>query len=118
MIKFNNIKQFDIYWVDLDPTKGVETRKTRPCVILQNNLINQNSKSYILAPLLKGHLDWPFVVNISPSNVNNIDTKRHINLKQLRAVDISRISTKLGVIEEQHYKTIINTIKLIFDRLA
>lgn len=33
-------KQLEIYWVDLEPTKGAETQKLRPCVIIQSDLVN------------------------------------------------------------------------------
>jgi mRNA interferase MazF len=38
-------KQLDIYWVDLEPTKGAETKKLRPCVIVQGDLVNIQSKT-------------------------------------------------------------------------
>ncbi|WP_347889062.1 type II toxin-antitoxin system PemK/MazF family toxin [Nitrosomonas europaea] len=41
-----------MYWVDLEPTKGVETRKLRPCVIIQSDLVNIQSRILIVAPLL------------------------------------------------------------------
>lgn len=41
-----------IYWVDLEPTKGVETRKLRPYVIIQSDLVNIQPRTLIVAPLL------------------------------------------------------------------
>lgn len=109
------MKQFDIYWVDLNPTKGAETRKKRPCVILQSTLMNKNSRTVIIAPLLPDHKDWPFVVNIKPTKTNNLDKDRNINLKQLRAVDVSRISNQYGVLESKYRSDIHKGLKLIFD---
>jgi mRNA interferase MazF len=107
--------QFDIYWVDLNPTRGAETQKKRPCVIIQSSILNQNSRTVIVAPLLPDHKDWPFVVNITPSTQNNLDKPRNLNLKQMRAVDVSRLSNHYGVIEH-HYKSKIQTaLDLIFD---
>ena len=81
-------KQLDIYWVDLEPTKGAETQKLRPCVIIQSDLVNIQSKTLFVAPLLPNHKVWPFAVNLTASNDNGLDRDRHINLKQLRAIDI------------------------------
>ena len=95
-------KQLDIYWVDLEPTKGAETKKLRPCVIIQCDLVNTHSKTLIVAPLLPGHKSWPFAVNIEPSEKNGLDKDRHINLKQMRAVDVSRLLNKNGSVESSY----------------
>ena len=53
-------RQLEIRWIDLDPTRGSETKKKRPCVILQGDVVNQGSRTIIGAPLLRGHKAWPF----------------------------------------------------------
>jgi mRNA interferase MazF len=110
-------KKLDIYWVDLDPTRGSETQKKRPCLILQSNLINQGTRTVIVSPILPGHKDWPFVVNVKPTKANGLDKDRHVNLKQLRVVDISRIASKQGVLERYYLSKIKEKIELIFDIL-
>lgn len=107
-------KQLDIYWVDLEPTKGSETRKKRPCVIVQSDLMNKGTRTLIVAPILPKHKDWMFAVNINPSKANGLDKDRHINLKQLRSVDVSRISNKQGTIEQKYFNEIRMALKIIF----
>lgn len=107
-------RQLEIRWIDLEPTRGAETRKKRPCIIIQSNLINQGSRTIIVAPILPGHKDWPFVVNVKPSKNNGLDKERHINLKQMRAVDISRIQNRQGILERQYLKPIQEAIEIIF----
>ena len=111
-------KQLEIRWVDLNPTKGAETQKQRPCVIIQSDLINNGSQTFIVASILPNHKDWPFAVNINPSKANGLDKERHINLKQLRAVDKSRIKNKLGKLETIYKKNIENSLNIIFDLYA
>ncbi len=106
-------KQLDIYWVDLEPTKGSETQKKRPCVIVQSDLLNKGSRTLIVTPLLRAHKTWPFVVNITKSDTNGLDENRHVNLKQLRAVDVSRIDNKQGSLEEIYLAEIEKTLKII-----
>ncbi|WP_350283633.1 type II toxin-antitoxin system PemK/MazF family toxin [Nitrosomonas sp.] len=108
-------RQLDIYWVDLEPTKGAETRKLRPCVIVQSDLVNVQSKTLIVAPLLPQHKPWPFAVNLEPSAANGLDKDRHINLKQLRAIDISRIRKKQGRLEKQYKNLIQEGLMIVFD---
>lgn len=107
--------QLDIYWVDLEPTKGAETQKLRPCVIIQSDLVNIQSKTLIVAPLLPNHKTWPFAVNLTPTNDNGLDKDRHINLKQLRAIDIYLIGKKQGIVENQYLHAIKQALTIIFD---
>lgn len=108
-------KQLDIYWVDLQPTKGAEPQKLWPCVIIQSDLVNNQSKTLIVAPLLPNHNTWPFAVNLTQTDANGLDKDRHINLKQLRAIDISRIGKKQGRVENQYLQAIKQALTIIFD---
>ena len=108
-------KQLDIYWVDLEPTMGAETQKLRPCVIIQSDLVNMQSKTLIVAPLLPNHKAWPFAVNLIPTNDNGLDKDRHINLKQLRAIIIARIGKKQGKVENQYLQPIKQALTIIFN---
>ena len=107
-------KQLEIRWVDLEPTIGAETQKKRPCVIIQSDIVNRGSKTVIVAPILPGHKNWLFAVNIIPTKDNGLDKERHINLKQLRAVDISRVQNLQGNLEKKYLKSIQNAIKIVF----
>ena len=107
-------KQLEIRWIDLEPTRGAETRKKRPCVIIQSDLVNRGTRTVIIAPILPGHKKWPFAVNITPTEINGLDKERHINLKQLRAVDISRVDNKQGILEEHYLKAIKKALQIIF----
>ena len=108
-------RQMEIRWVDLDPTRGAETKKKRPCVILQDDVVNQGSRTIIIALLLPGHKDWPFVVNLTPTKTNGLDKDRHVNLKQLRAVDVSRIMNKRGLLEKRYLGSIKAALSIVFD---
>ena len=107
-------RQLEIRWVNLDPTRGSETRKKRPCVILQSDLVNRGSRTIIVAPILPGHKDWPFAVNVAPTKKNGLDKVRHINLKQLRSVDVSRIDNRQGRLEKSYLPQIKVAIHIVF----
>lgn len=108
-------RQLEIRWVDLEPTRGAETQKNRPCVIVQSDLVNRESQTLIVAPLLPGHKPWPFVVNVDPSQANGLDQPRHLNLKQLRAVDRGRITNRQGLLEHRYVEPFREALRLIFD---
>ena len=84
-------------------------------MIIQSDLVNVQSKTLIVAPLLPKHKTWPFAVNLMPTNDNGLDKDRHINLKQLRAIDISRIGKKQGKVENQYLQAIKQALTIVFD---
>ncbi len=105
-------KRGEIWWVDLKPVVGSETEKERPCLILQNNIGNQNGSTTMVAPLLPGLKNYPFVVNLSPTAQNGLDRERHINCSQMRAVDAQRIKNRLGVLEDSYWEAIEKAVAI------
>ena len=103
------IKRGDIVWVNLNPTIGDEAAKTRPCLILQNDLGNRHSKKTIVAPFLKAK-NYPFIVNVAPSSQNGLDKERGLDLSHIRSVSIQRVNNKLGAIEEKYWSEIKKAI--------
>jgi mRNA interferase MazF len=99
-------KRGEIWWVDLKPIVGNETDKERPCLILQNDVGNQNGTTTIVAPLLPGAKTYPFVVNVTSTLQNGLRGDRYINLSQMRAVDAQRIKNKQGVLEDIYWAEI------------
>jgi mRNA interferase MazF len=89
-------KRLEIWWVELDPTIGTETRKTRPVVVLSDNVINRHGPRVAIVPLLKGHKPLHFVVNVRPTAENGLDQERRLDLTQLRFVDKTRLRSKQG----------------------
>ncbi|WP_370869706.1 type II toxin-antitoxin system PemK/MazF family toxin [Nitrosomonas sp.] len=83
--------------------------------MVQGDLVNIQSRTLIVAPLLPNHKPWPFAVNLEPSQENGLDRNRHINLKQLRAVDVSRIGRKQGKLENQYIHSIKGALAIVFD---
>ncbi|NEP46035.1 MAG: type II toxin-antitoxin system PemK/MazF family toxin [Okeania sp. SIO2H7] len=110
-------KRGELWWVDLNPVVGRETGKERPCLILQNDIGNQNGSTTIVAPFLPGTKTYPFVVNVLPSAQNGLDQQRYLNLSQMRTVDFQRIQNRLGVLEESYWGAIEKAvcIELGFD---
>jgi mRNA interferase MazF len=107
-----NYKRGEIWWVDLQPVVGSETNKLRPCLILQNDVGNQNGMTTIVAPLLPGHRKYPFVVNVIPTTQNGLNSDRYINLSQMRAVDAQRIKNKQGSLEEVYWPAIEKAVNI------
>ncbi len=110
-------KRLEIWWAELDPTQGTETRKTRPVVVLSNDIINTNGPRVAIAPLLKGHKPFHYVVNVSPTADNKLDQERRIDLTQLRFVDKARLRGKQGSLSEQDdflHQELQSALKVVF----
>lgn len=105
-------KRGELWWVDLEPVIGRETGKERPCLILQNDVGNQQGATTIVAPLLPGTKTYPFVVNIKSTEQNGLDRDRNIDLGQMRAVDSRRVTDKLGTLEDIYWEQIEKAVSI------
>jgi mRNA interferase MazF len=85
------VEQYSICLVNLEPTVGHEIKKTRPCVIISPDEMNQHISTIIIAPMTtKSH--------VYPTRIPLIfqGKKGWIVLDQIRTVDKRRIVKKLG----------------------
>ena len=82
------VSRGDIVLVDLDPTQGSEQGKTRPAVIIQNDVGNKHAPTTILAPVTSSY-DKTYPVNIElKSNNSVLDKDSIVLLNQIRTVSI------------------------------
>lgn len=81
------VRRGDIVVVDLDPTRGHEMRKTRLCVVVQNDVGNRNSQTTIVAPATTTHRGYPFEVLVT-ADESDFTEDSSIRLDQIRTVDI------------------------------
>ncbi len=101
--------RFGIYLVKLDPTLGAETAKTRPCVIVSPNEMNSALSTVIIAPMTTVRRNWPSRVPIEFQNKTG-----EIALDQIRAVDKSRLSKRLGKVDNQTATKILEQLGEMF----
>jgi mRNA interferase MazF len=77
----------EIRWVKLDPTLGAEIQKTRSCLILQNDTMNQYGQLTIAIPFRPGVKRAPYAVNVAASTTNGLDQDRFLDVAQIRSID-------------------------------
>ena len=96
-----NVKRGEIYLVSFDPTVGHEIQKTRPALIIQNDIGNRYSPLTIVAAITSktSPLPYPVEVVLEPSRTNGLDVRSAIRLDQIRTVDRQRLIRRLGVID-------------------
>jgi len=90
------VAQYDIHLIDLDPTKGHEIQKTRPCVVISPNEMNNNIGTVIIAPMTTKSHTYPSRIEVI------FDGKQGwVVLDQIRTVDKTRLVKKLGKIKSK-----------------
>jgi mRNA interferase MazF len=97
-----------------DPTGGHEIRKTRPALIIQNDIGNRYSPLTIVAALTSkvSPVPYPVEVVIEPTSANGLDIVSSIRLNQIRAVDRRRLIRRLGVLDAKTMAKVEDAIKV------
>ena len=85
------VRRGDVILVELDPTRGGELRKTRPCVVVSPDELNLHLTTFIVAPLTTGGHPYPFRVACRFGGKTG-----HVVLDQVRVVDRERLVRRLG----------------------
>ncbi len=103
------MKRFDVYLINLDPTIGKEIKKTRPCVIISPDEMNDFISTVIVAPMTTRIRDYPSRVTCTFKG-----TKGQIVLDQIRTVDKARLIKKIGGIDDQAQYNVIRVLQEMF----
>ena len=90
-----DIRQYDIILVNLDPTKGSEIKKTRPCLVISPNEMNKYLRTVVVAPMTTA--DRPYPTRVVINHDNKIGAAA---IDQIRSVDKSRVIKSLGKISK------------------
>ena len=103
------VKRFEVYLVNLDPTLGREIQKTRPCLIISPDEMNDHISTVIVAPMTTKGKDYPTRVKCQFEG-----KKGQIVLDQIRTVDKIRLVKKLGKISASTRKEVLVTLLDMF----
>ena len=106
-----SVKRFDVCLINLEPTKGSEIKKTRPCVVISPDTMNKSRlRTVIIAPLTRT------VRAKFPTRVTTVFKSTHcqIALDQVRAIDKSRIIKTLGRADIRAQEKVLHIIQVMF----
>ena len=95
--------------VDLNPTRGSEIRKVRPCVIVSPDELNSFLRTFIVAPLTSGKHAYPFRVACRFQG-----RAGHVILDQIRTVDRERLTHRLGRLSGQAIARSLTVLQEMF----
>ena len=99
----------EVWWVELDPVRGYEIQKTRPCVVITDDRINRYRNTHIVVALsTTTPKQWPLYVavpSVSPHTQAVID--------QVRAMDKSRFRKRMGVVSADDMQRIDDALRTV-----
>jgi mRNA interferase MazF len=103
------IKQYQIILVNLDPTIGSEIRKTRPCVVISPDEMNDHLRTVVIAPMTTSSKNYPTRVEIKHDNKIG-----WMVLDQIMTIDKQRIIKELGKLSKPEIKEVKAILKETF----
>jgi mRNA interferase MazF len=104
------ISRGQVYLVRLDPTLGSEIKKTRPCVVVSPDELNEHLRTVIVAPMTTGGRAYPWRPRCRIQGRAGF-----VALDQLRTVDVERLVKSLGQLEGP---TVIAVLERLQDMFA
>jgi mRNA interferase MazF len=103
------VRRGEVFLVDLDPTRGPEIPKMRPCIVISPDELNAHLRTVIVAPLTTAGQPFPFRVPCRFSNKNG-----HIVTDQLRTVDRERLVRHLGRLSPETLANLLTVLQEMF----
>ena len=101
----------DVYLIQLDPTRGSEIRKTRPCVVVSPDELNAHLRTVMVAPMSTGGHPYPFRVGCRFQQKAG-----HVVLDQLRTVDTERLVRRLGALTPTTVDQVLARLQEMFTK--
>lgn len=103
------VKRFDVYLINLDPTIGVEIKKTRPCLVISPDEMNRHINTVIIAPMTTKGRAYPSRVDCKFQGKQG-----QVVLDQIRTVDKVRLVKKLGRVDAKTQSEVLAILNEMF----
>jgi mRNA interferase MazF len=103
------VKRFEVYLINLDPTIGSEIRKTRPCLVVSPDEVNDLVRTVIIAPMTTKSRPYPTRVACRFHGKDG-----QIVLDQIRTVDRTRLVKRLGRLDKRWADQVVQMLLELF----
>jgi mRNA interferase MazF len=100
------VKRFDVFLISLDPTRGREIKKTRPCLVISPNEMNKHISTVIVAPMTTKSRNYPTRISCTFQGVHG-----QVVLDQIRTVDKIRLVRKIGKVSVHTQEKVLNALR-------
>jgi len=101
----------EVWWVRLDPIVGSETRRTRPCVVLTSNILNERRRTVVVIPLSSSPQSSPLL--LIPVDCGGRPAVAVID--QIRAMTKERFDRRIGVLSAKQLAAIEDGVREILE---
>lgn len=108
------MKQKDICYVNLDPTVGREMKKTRPCVIVSPDEMNNHLGTVIIVPITSKERQIPTRIYVDRKGTGLAQENNWAVLDQIKTVDKIRLTPKIGAVSQSSWEEISDNLKEMF----
>ncbi len=99
----------DVHLIRLDPTLGSEIHKTRPCVIVSPDELNEHLRTVIVAPMTTGGRAYPWRIRCKFHRRSG-----YVVLDQVRTVDRERLVKRLGALSTETMTDVLGGLQEMF----
>lgn len=98
----------EIYLVQFDPDRLSEIQKTRPALVIQNDIGNRYSPIAIVAAITSkiSPIPYPVEVSVSGTKSNGLSQASAVQLNQIRSADKQRLVKRMGVLDPTTMKKV------------
>jgi mRNA interferase MazF len=107
-----DILRGDIWWADLNPTRGHEQSGVRPVLIISQNVFNQRSGTVIALALTSQTPTASFPLTLLITSTS-LPKQSWVKISQIRTLSIDRLSSKIGSISPEELATVISGLNEI-----
>ena len=101
----------EVWWVRLDPTRGSEIAKTRPCLILSTNIVNERRRTVVVVPLSSAPQPGPPLL----IPVICAGRKAVAVVDQIRAVAKERLESRIEELATEHLEAVERGLRAILE---
>ena len=104
-------KRGEVWWARLDPTLGAEIKKTRPCLVLSADVLNQHRRTVVVIPLSTSpEAAPPLLVPVTCAGKSVVAV-----VDQIRAISKERLRERLDRVSPDHLEAIEEGLRQILE---
>ena len=108
------IKQREIYWANLNPTKGSEQSGKRPVVVVSGDTMNEHLPVCIVCPLSTKVKSFSTCTLLKKDKTNKLKSDSEVITFQVRTLSQKRLTKKIGAISHNQLQDIVSKIGNLF----
>jgi mRNA interferase MazF len=104
-------KRGEVWWVRLDPGLGSEINKTRPCLIVTTNVLNERRRTVVVIPLSSSpHANPPLMVPLSCAGRAAVAV-----VDQIRAVSKDRLDKRFAAVSPRELEAVEEALRSVLE---